>query len=134
MKQRAFISTIIALTFAFALASVSLAQQKTAAPKLVVDKIDFDFGKVTEGKAVAHTFKLKNEGNAELIIKNVSPACGCTASDFSKVIAPGGEGTVTLTVKTDGMTGKNSRYADVISNDVKSPNLQLWVHMDVQKP
>ena len=56
-----------------------------------------------------------------------------TASDFTKVITPGGEGTVTLTVKTVGMNGKQSRYADVISNDVKSPNLQLWLHLDVQK-
>ena len=133
MKLRAIISTIACLTFAFVLGSASLAQQKTGAPKLVVDKVDFDFGKVTEGKPLSHTFKLKNEGSAELVIKNVSPACGCTASEFSKVIAPGAEGTVTLTIKTDGMSGKTSRYADVISNDVKSPNLQLWVHMDVQK-
>lgn len=134
MKLRTFFSGFIALTLALALASVSVAQQKTPAPKLVVDKVDFDFGKVIEGKVVAHTFKLKNEGSGELVIKNVSPACGCTASEFTKVIAPGGEGTVTLTVKTEGMTGKTSRYADVISNDVASPNLQIWVHFDVQKP
>ena len=52
---------------------------------------------------------------------------------FHQINRAGAEGTVTLTVKTDGMNGKQSRYADVISNDVKSPNLQLWLHLDVQK-
>jgi hypothetical protein len=63
MKLRTFLSGFIALTIALALASVSVAQQKTPAPKLVVDKVDFDFGKVIEGKVVAHTFKLRNEGS-----------------------------------------------------------------------
>jgi len=132
MKLRALVMIIIVLSLSVVFSAVSLAQQ-SGAPKLVVAKADHDFGKVIEGKAVSHTFKLKNEGSADLVIKNVSPACGCTASDFTKVIAPGAEGAVTLTVKTDGMNGKQSRYADVISNDVKSPNLQLWLHLDVQK-
>lgn len=104
-----------------------------SAPKLSVEKPEHDFGKVEEGKEATYTFKIKNEGNAELLIKNVSPACGCTASDFSKTVAPGQEGKVTLTVKTAGMNGKTSRYADVISNDPKQPNLQLWLHLNVQK-
>ncbi len=132
MKLKALIAVMVMLSLSVALSAVTLAQ-KTGAPKLVVEKADHDFGKVIEGKVVTHTFKLRNEGSADLVIKNVSPACGCTASDFTKVITPGGEGTVTLTVKTEGMNGKQSRYADVISNDVKSPNLQLWLHLDVQK-
>lgn len=105
-----------------------------SAPKLSVEKPEHDFGKVEEGKEVTYTFQIKNEGTADLLIKNVSPACGCTASDFSKVVAPGQAGKVTLTVKTAGMNGKTSRYADVISNDPKQPNLQLWLHLDVHKP
>src|SRR5581483_8560792 len=75
------------------------------APKLVVDAATCDFGKVKEGEEVSHTFIVKNEGKAELVITNVSPACGCTASSFSKSVAPNSEGLITLSVKTAGMSG-----------------------------
>ena len=136
------ITLIAVLVSALVLMATAFGQDKAekadkdakAAPKLVVEKPEYDFGKVKEGEEASHTFTIKNDGNADLIIKNVSPACGCTASDFSKVVAPGQEGKVTLTVKTNGMSGKTSRYADVISNDPQQPNLQLWLHMEVAKP
>jgi hypothetical protein len=71
---------MVMLSLSVALSAVTHAQ-KTGAPKLVVEKADHDFGTVVEGKVVAHTFKLRNEGSADLVIKNVSPACGCTASE-----------------------------------------------------
>lgn len=106
---------------------------KPAAPKLTVDEIEHNFGKVKEGEEVSHTFKIKNEGAAELIIHNVSPACGCTASDFPRKLAPGEEGKITLVVKTAGMKGKNERSADVISNDTAQASLKLWLRMNVYK-
>ena len=73
MKLRALIAVMVMLSLSVALSAVTLAQ-KTGAPKLVVAKADHDFGKVIEGKVVTHTFNLKNEGSADLVIKNVSPA------------------------------------------------------------
>lgn len=102
-------------------------------PKLLLDNPNYDFGQVTEGSEVSHTFKIINEGNADLVIKNVSPACGCTASEFSKVVAPGQIGQITLSVKTAGMSGKTERYADVISNDPENPFYKLWLYMNVEK-
>lgn len=114
-------------------ASADKAADKSGAPKLSVDSATFEFGKVKEGEELKHVFKIKNEGSAELTIVNVSPACGCTASDFTKTLAPGAEGTITLSVKTAGMNGPTERYADVISNDKSQPNFKLWLKMDVQK-
>src|SRR5262252_8359418 len=130
------LSLIIALPFpAFAQASAQDGAQDgktyTAAPKIALEEREHNFGKVKEGEEVSHTFKIKNEGAAELVIHNVSPACGCTASDFTKKLAPGEEGKITLAVKTTGMNGKNDRYADVFSNDAAQASLKLWVHMDV---
>jgi glutathione peroxidase len=106
---------------------------KPAVPKLVIEEYEYYFGKVKEGEEVSHTFKIKNEGAAELIIHNVSPACGCTASDFSRKLAPGEEGKITLAVKTEGLSGKTERYAEVISNDKEQIGLKLWVHLDLYK-
>lgn len=104
---------------------------KPAAPKLMVDGLEHNFGKVKEGEEVSHTFKIKNEGDAELIIHNVSPACGCTASDFPRKLAPGEEGKITLAVKTAGMKGRNERAADVFSNDLTQSPLKLLLRMYV---
>jgi glutathione peroxidase len=103
------------------------------APKLVVNAATYDFGQVKEGEEVSHTFIVRNEGKAELVITNVSPACGCTASNFSKSVAPNSEGLITLSVKTAGMSGPNERYADIISNDTQNAFYKLWLKLDVVK-
>ena len=127
------IHLIALLIVALAMTATAFGQDKAAAPKLSVDSATFEFGKVKEGEELKHVFKIKNVGSAELTIINVSPACGCTASDFTKTLAPGAEGTITLSVKTAGMNGPTERYADVISNDKSQPNFKLWLKMDVQK-
>lgn len=133
MKLKKLILIAI-LALATALTATAFGQDKTKdGPKLAVDNASFEFGKVNEGEEITHVFKIKNEGTAELIITNVSPACGCTASDFTKSLAPGAEGTITLSVKTAGMNGWTERYAEVISNDASQPFMKLWVKMDVQK-
>jgi glutathione peroxidase len=128
------LALIIAIPFsAFAQDGSRDGKTGPAAPKIALGEREHDFGKVKEGEVMSHTFKIKNEGAAELVIHNVSPACGCTASDFTRKIAPGEVGNITLAVKTAGMNGKNDRYADVISNDTAQASLKLWLHMDVYK-
>jgi len=138
--HRASAIVISLLALIIALPCAALAQNgaqdgktSSAAPKLVLEEFEYSFGKVKEGEEVSHIFKIKNEGAAELVIHNVSPACGCTASDFTKKLAPGEEGKVTLAVKTAGMNGKTERYAEVISNDTAQVGLKLWLRLDVYK-
>ena len=124
----------IALLFGVLVPGAVFSQTQSAPlPKLVVAQPEHDFGKVKQGEQVAFTFTVENAGTAELVIANVSPACGCTATDFSKKVAPREKGKITLSVNTAGLLGKVSRYADVISNDKEQPNFKLWVHLDVQK-
>ena len=75
MKTRLFISLFALLT----LAAFAFAQENVAAkaePRLKLEAGSHDFGTVAEGSEVRHTFKVRNEGTAELLIKNVSPGCG----------------------------------------------------------
>jgi glutathione peroxidase len=127
--QSSFIRRFVVLASVLCLSVAAFAQ----APKLALDSDTYEFGQVAENAEITHTFIVKNAGGAELIIKNVSPACGCTASDFSKQIAPGQEGLVKLTVKTAGMMGKTERYADIISNDPANPFQKLWLRFEVTK-
>ncbi len=43
-------------------------------PKIVIDKTEHNFGEVKKGENVSHTFVFKNEGKADLLIRNVAPS------------------------------------------------------------
>jgi len=70
---------VIALCVALALGLAVHAQEKKVSdgpvgvPKLVIDATSHDFGRVKAGAALTHTFKIKNEGGAELNIQSVTP-------------------------------------------------------------
>ncbi|MBW1786744.1 MAG: DUF1573 domain-containing protein [Deltaproteobacteria bacterium] len=42
-------------------------------PKIVITEKVFDFGEVPQGETISHEFKVVNEGNEPLQIKNVKP-------------------------------------------------------------
>lgn len=102
------------------------------APKATFYETIFDAGTVDAGHEVAHKFKVKNTGKSDLTIQSVNPSCGCTVSDFTKTIPPGQEGTVTLTVKTEGFRGEIQKTATVVSNDPLNPNVTLTIKANVK--
>ena len=76
-----------------------------------------DFGNIKEGEKVEHIFKFKNTGEVPLILTGVQPSCGCTASDYTKdPVAPGGEGTISLTFDSQGKPGTVNKTATVKAN------------------
>lgn len=90
----------------------------SAAPKLVIESLEHSFGKIAPGTPLTYTFKVRNEGDAELEIKNVSPSCGCTAANFDKLVAMGKEGGITLKIEnTAGYQGEIVKTATVTTND-----------------
>jgi len=50
------------------------------APRLESDSMDHDFGRAIEGEKLSHKFLLKSNGQADLIITNAKPTCGCTVA------------------------------------------------------
>src|ERR1044071_3684921 len=49
-------------------------------PKTTIkfDEMKYDFGEITEGDKVDHTFNFTNSGNSPLIITGAIGSCGCT--------------------------------------------------------
>lgn len=76
-----------------------------------------DFGTIQEGEKVEHIFKFKNTGDVPLILTGVQPSCGCTASDYTKdPVAPGAEGTISLTFDSKNKPGNVNKTATVKAN------------------
>ncbi|MEW6126959.1 MAG: DUF1573 domain-containing protein [Acidobacteriota bacterium] len=96
------------------------------APKASITSLEHNFGTVKTGTPLSFTFKVKNTGDADLEIKNVAPSCGCTSSQFDKLIQTGKEGGITLEVKnTEGYKGEVVKNATVTTNDPNQPTFTL---------
>jgi len=100
--------------------------QSDGKPELSIESMDHAFGKVKPGTPLSYSFVIKNTGKTDLEIKNVAPSCGCTTSNYDKVIAPGAEGKITLAVeKTDAYKGEVTKTATVSTNDPAHASFQL---------
>jgi hypothetical protein len=95
-------------------------------PKLAIATLEHSFGNVKPGTPLNYTFKVENQGDSNLEITNVSPSCGCTTSNFDKVVAPGKSGGITLAVeKTESYKGEVTKTATVTTNDPERPSFTL---------
>lgn len=85
--------------------------------KIVFEEDSFDFGTIKEGEIVDHVFKFKNEGNAPVILAQVSASCGCTTPNYTKEpVLPGKEGEVKVSFKSSGQVGVQQKFVTISSN------------------
>ena len=57
------------LIFLFVLPVIAYAQ-----PSITFDSQSYDFGQVSQGKSIEHTFEISNAGDTELIINKLVPS------------------------------------------------------------
>jgi hypothetical protein len=91
-----------------------------------------DVGNVAKGEKITNDFMIKNDGDADLQITNVQPACGCTVADFDKVIKPGQTGKVHVVVDTTNFNGPIAKGISVFTNDPAAPQIELTVRAKVE--
>ena len=104
------------------------AQGKTvAAPKIEISAETRDMGTVPKGQVIETDFLIKNTGGSDLVISDARPSCGCTVSNFDKLIKPGAEGKVHTSVDTKSFSGPISKSVLVVSNDPDRPQMNLFV-------
>ena len=65
---------------------------------LTLKEMEFDFGKIPQGKPVTHVFEVINNGKDSLRIANVQASCGCTTPEWDreKVQASGEKTKITV--------------------------------------
>ncbi|WP_339876573.1 DUF1573 domain-containing protein [uncultured Algoriphagus sp.] len=112
MKKLGLLFTFFALVFAF---NVNAQEQSGAA--ITFKEKSIDFGDITQGDKVSHTFELTNTGTAPLVISNVAVTCGCTATSWPKEpIAPGKTSEIKVSFNSAGKMGKQNSVVRVYSN------------------
>jgi hypothetical protein len=90
-------------------------------PEITFKEIEFDFGNVQYGGNGQHEFVFTNTGKTDLILQDVRPSCGCTASEYTKAPVKSGEkGTIKITYNTKN-SGNFTKTITVTSNAKTSP-------------
>ena len=78
---------------------------------------EYDFGTVTEGEKVTHTYAFTNTGDEPLILSNARGSCGCTVPEWPREpIAPGGTGEVTVVFNSQGKGGDRNQRVTLTAN------------------
>jgi mono/diheme cytochrome c family protein len=95
----------------------------------------YDFGNVTEGEIVKHTFKFKNNGLTAVKITNTETSCGCTtASNALKTYAPNEEGEMEVVVDTVGKKGAVIKTVTVTMENNQTVTTELSLAMNLLPP
>jgi hypothetical protein len=105
------------------------------APRIAVEPTVFDFGRAQQEKTLEKEFTVRNLGNEDLVIENVSTTCGCTVAEgYSKVIKPGASTPMRVKLQTRTNVGRLSRSVLIKSNDPSGRPLELKIEATVERP
>ena len=97
-------------------------------PKITfAEKGIYDFGDLTEGDTVEHTFAFTNTGEFPLIINNITASCGCTTPEWPREpVAPGAKSSIRVRFNSRGKVGQQNKTITVFANtDPSMTDLQF---------
>ena len=100
-------------------AATTVANAVPSGPTTVMsfDETTFDFGTVTEGEKVSHTYAFKNTGDEPLILQNAKGSCGCTVPQWPREPIPSGEsGSITVEFNSKGKKGPRNQKVTITAN------------------
>jgi len=101
----------------------------------LLDPPSFDFGTITEGTVVSHTFHLRNTGHSPLIITKIQTSCGCTTPNFSpKPVAIGDTTSFQVRFDSKGKGGPQTKFITVYSNTIPRIHKVILVGVVNAKP
>ena len=109
-KKKLFLWSVFVLFFTLT------AQAQTPGIKFEKDVYDFDLIQ-EDGGLVTTIFEFINDGDAPLIINDVSRSCGCTTPDWTREPVPAnGKGFIQVSYNPKGRPGAFTKTVTVKSN------------------
>ena len=121
----AFLISVAGIHSAYAQQAAGALTTTPPAPRLVTPFTSFSFGEVYKGEIISQIFIIRNEGSADLQIKDFVAGCGCSVANADKVIPPGKEGKAELEVNTATQAGEIYKTATLRTNDPERPSIVL---------
>ncbi len=116
------------------LGSAAARAQDAPAPRIVLSQDSWNFGDVWHPQSAALTLVVKNEGNADLELKDVRSTCGCTVAEPGRKLIPPGESTeVKVRFNSEGKQGHVTSKVIIDSNDSTRPTVEMPIQGDVKR-
>ena len=107
-------------------------------PKASIDETVFDFGTLERKVEGAHTFRIRNEGEAglEVVIRESETSCQCTVAKVTRedLILPGEDVEIDLTWTGDAPVPRFRQTAQVRTNDPEHPVIELAIVGRIDQP
>lgn len=102
-------------------------------PSIKFETTTHDFGTILEADgSVEYTFEFTNNGNAPLVISDVTSSCGCTTPSWTnKPVLPGQKGTLTAVYDPFKRPGKFHKSMTIISN-ASIPQTKIYIKGEVE--
>lgn len=124
--MKKYLLLLVVIGFAFTAFAQETTEKKDG-PVITWDKKIHDFGDISQGDKVEHTYYFTNTGNEPLIITNVQVSCGCTTPKGwpRDPIPPGGKGELSISFNSAGKMGKQNKPLTIISNAVNPDGGQI---------
>lgn len=143
MKKVLFVSALAVSTFMFSCKSDSNASEETTTPveettvetpvvdgttevspaqvaeltTLSVDRMDHDFGNISDQSPVETKFVVTNTGEKPLLISNAQGSCGCTVPEYPKEpILPGESADIKVSFNPSGKSGAQTKTVTLTAN------------------
>lgn len=105
---------------------LSIGHAAHAGARLEVDPARVDMGEVRQGARVERVFRLRNSGDAPLVISQVKTSCGCTAALPSQTTFAAGEtGELRAIFDSRGFSGPVRKSIYLYSTDPARPAIEI---------
>jgi hypothetical protein len=88
------------------------------------DTINLPIKFISKGDTLIAPFYFKNLGTSDLVISDVKPTCGCTITDFTKIVGVG-QGSIINLKFVPVSIGPFYKSATVLTNDPDVPSIIL---------
>jgi len=90
-------------------------------PKIKVEKDVVDFGEMNQDDSISVDFKIKNVGEAPLLIRSAKGSCGCTVAEWPREpVAPAEESIIKVTFSSGKRKGKQNKTVSLVTNTIPS--------------
>ena len=90
-------------------------------PVIKFESDSFDFGEMYQDETVTNEFKLRNIGDAPLLIRSAKGSCGCTVADWPREpVAPEENSIIKVTFSSEKRKGKQNKTVSLVTNAIPS--------------
>ncbi len=103
-----------------------------AEPKIAFSSTEIDLGSVKHAEVAHGAFTIYNRGDSDLDITRFESTCGCTVIESKLgIIAPGKSQVIRFAVDSTGKAGNIRKTIQVDSNDPESPEVGIYLFLNV---